>query len=347
MNALAHSLAAMSGLRDRDALDAALVRQVIDNSAGAISHAKLVRVIGDGDDLRCLMLARCDATAPEVHRDPPWMDWTQLQPLKDFPLRVQALDTRMNVQGLTTAGQTTVMPLPEPQGERGLLEFQSPEALSDATRELVDSILLTYNNLLSLLDYGEKDALTELLNRKTFDGAFFKATALQPADASAPEGQERRHVAREGGVWLAMLDIDHFKRVNDTYGHLIGDEVLLLLARLMRSSFRFHDQLYRFGGEEFVVLMRCDAAEEAHAALERLRERVQAYAFPQVGSITVSIGYSALLPNDTPSGAFGRADKAVYHAKEHGRNQVCSYQALVASGALIEQAAEDMDVDLF
>jgi diguanylate cyclase (GGDEF)-like protein len=212
--------------------------------------------------------------------------------------------------------------------------------------DLVEGILLTYNNLLGLLDYGEKDALTELLNRKTFDGAFFKATAEQHGD-ELPDGGERRHPHPDAGVWLAVLDIDHFKRVNDTYGHLIGDEVLLLLARLMRSSFRFHDQLYRFGGEEFVVLMRCDSVEHAHAALERLRERVQAYAFPQVGTITVSIGFSVLLPHDTPSGAFGRADKAVYHAKEHGRNQVCSYQALVAAGELVDQVSEGMDVDLF
>jgi diguanylate cyclase (GGDEF)-like protein len=347
MNPLAHSLAEMSGLRDRDALDAALVRQVVDHSEATISLAKLVRVVGEGDDKRCLVLARCDGTKPHVERDPPWADWTQLPHLHEFPLRHQALDSRATVQEATPAGHCIVLPMPEPQGERSVLELQSLHALTEDQYEVVDSILQTYINLVGLLDYGEKDALTELLNRKTFDGAFFKATAQQPVDTSAPDGLERRVTAPAGGVWLAMLDIDHFKRVNDTYGHLIGDEVLLLLARLMRANFRFHDQLYRFGGEEFVVLMRCDAVEHAHAALERLRERVQAYAFPQVGSITVSIGFSALLPNDTPSGAFGRADKAVYHAKENGRNQVCSYQALVASGALVEQAAEDMDVDLF
>jgi diguanylate cyclase (GGDEF)-like protein len=347
MNALAQSLAAMSGLRDRDALDAALVRQVVDNSAGAITHAKLVRVVGEGDDTRCLVLARCDGSGLDVQRDPPWTDWTQLPHLGEFPLRRDALDNRAISQSAAPNGHCTVLPLPEPQGERSVLELESFGVLTADTRELVGSILQTYINLVGLLDYGEKDALTELLNRKTFDGAFFKATAMQAANDSMPDGQERRVASSSGGVWLALLDIDHFKRVNDTYGHLIGDEVLLLLARLMRANFRFHDQLYRFGGEEFVVLMRCDAVEQAHAALERLRERVQAYAFPQVGSITVSIGFSALLPNDTPSGAFGRADKAVYHAKEHGRNQVCSYQALVASGALVEQATEDMDVDLF
>lgn len=345
MNALAHSLAAMSGLRDRDALDEALVREIIGNSAAAITQAQLVRVVGEGDDTRCLVLARFGAGGLDIDRDPPWVDWTQLPRLSAFPLRSQALDSRSSAQALTPSGYCTVLPLPEPQGERTVLEIQSPQALSEGGYELVGSILKTYVNLVGLLDYGEKDALTELLNRKTFDGAFFKATAMQPADA--PDGAERRLAPPDGGVWLAVLDIDHFKRVNDTYGHLIGDEVLLLLARLMRANFRFHDQLYRFGGEEFVVLMRSDSVDHAYEALERLRERVQAYAFPQVGSITVSIGFSALLPNDTPSGAFGRADKAVYHAKENGRNQVCSYQALVASGALVEQAAEDMDVDLF
>jgi diguanylate cyclase (GGDEF)-like protein len=347
MNALAHSLAAMSGLRDRDALDAALVRQVVDNSSGTIAQASLVRVVGEGDEKRCLVLARCDATAVQVRRDPPWVDWANLPYLQEYPLRAQALDTRERTQAAVPSGHCTVLPLPEPQGERGMLELHTPEPMPDSTRDMVDDILLTYNNLLGLLDYGEKDALTELLNRKTFDGAFFKATALHQANAALPDGQERRSETPDAGVWLAVLDIDHFKRVNDGFGHLIGDEVLLLLARLMRANFRFHDQLYRFGGEEFVVLMRCDAVEQAHAALERLRERVEAYQFPQVGSITVSIGFSALLPNDTPSDAFGRADKAVYHAKENGRNQVCSYQALVASGALIEVATEDMDVDLF
>ena len=144
-----------------------------------------------------------------------------------------------------------------------------------------------------------------------------------------------------------MIDIDHFKRVNDTYGHLIGDEVLLLLARLMRACFRFHDQLYRFGGEEFVVLMRCNGEAEAALALERLRASTANHLFPQVGHITISIGFSEVRPGDTPSGAFERADKAVYHAKAHGRNQVCSHAALVAEGKLVEQVANVGDIELF
>jgi len=237
-------------------------------------------------------------------------------------------------------------PIVGAQGVWAVLEIESEKPLSAKDQAQIGAVVVTYQNLQGLLDYGEKDALTELLNRKTFDGAFFKATAAQEASADL-KLPDRRAGQALGGYWLAVLDIDHFKRVNDNFGHLIGDEVLLLMARLMRANFRIYDQLYRFGGEEFVVLMRCDGVDNAKVALERLRTTVQAYAFPQVGTITVSIGFSALHAYDTPGGAFGRADKAVYYAKEHGRNQVCSYQHLVATGGLVEEVAEEMDVDLF
>jgi diguanylate cyclase (GGDEF)-like protein len=158
---------------------------------------------------------------------------------------------------------------------------------------------------------------------------------------------DRRQLKVAEGYWLAVLDIDHFKRVNDNFGHLIGDEVLLLMARLMRSSFRFHDQLYRFGGEEFVILMRCAGHDDAQAVLNRFRRTVEAYAFPQVGTITVSIGFAPLQGDDTPSAAFGRADKAVYFAKGHGRNQVCSYPQLVAAGDLEQEVEASGEADFF
>jgi diguanylate cyclase (GGDEF)-like protein len=143
-----------------------------------------------------------------------------------------------------------------------------------------------------------------------------------------------------------VVDIDHFKLVNDQHGHLIGDEVLLLLSRLLRASFRFHDRLYRFGGEEFVVLLRCANDDQAHSALERLRAATESYSFPQVGHITVSIGFTRVGSTDSPGEAFERADKAVYWVKAHGRNRVASYSALVAQGEIIEDQRRG-DVELF
>jgi diguanylate cyclase (GGDEF)-like protein len=213
----------------------------------------------------------------------------------------------------------------------------------------VGSILRIYRNFQGLLDYSERDTLTGLLNRKTFDESFLKATSAPPmsaamAQATSPDG--RRHVASSHRHWIGVIDIDHFKSVNDNYGHLIGDEVLLLLSRLMRSSFRFHDRLYRFGGEEFVVLMRCATDEDARMALERMRTNTNTYPFPQVGSISISIGFTEVKPGDTPSAAFERADKAVYYAKAHGRNQVQSHAELVARG-LLDDASKIGDVELF
>ncbi|NBX21327.1 MAG: GGDEF domain-containing protein [Betaproteobacteria bacterium] len=345
MNALVQSLAALGGLRDRDALDTELVRLVLTNSGVNLQAANLIRVVGEGDDRRCLSLSALEQGQEKPSRDLLWSDWSLLPKVSDFPVRQKALEIGRAAANPQDLGHV-VLPVGQAQSQQIMLEVSSPKPLQAADIDLLQSILLAYQNLLGLLDYGERDSLTELLNRKTFDGAFFKATADQ-SNASPDNMPERRHDSPDAGVWLAVLDIDHFKRVNDNFGHLIGDEVLLLVARLMRSNFRFYDQLYRFGGEEFVILMRCESAVHAESALERFRERVQAYVFPQVGTITVSMGVSVLSPNDTPSSAFGRADKAVYYAKEHGRNQVCNYQTLVAEGKLVEQVVDEMDVDLF
>lgn len=343
MKAFVHGMAALSGVRDRDALNAAFVRLVMQTVDGTVRQVALLRVVGDGADRRCLVCARLEAGSDTVECDPIWQDWSELPLLADKPVHARVFADGLPQPMHDGALHRSMFAVMGEQGAWGVLEIASEMPLDEGSNIRLTALLQTYQNVLGLLDYGEKDALTELLNRKTFDGAFFKATA---ASHSSDIEDERRAPQEGGQYWLAVLDIDHFKRVNDTYGHLIGDEVLLLVARIMRNSFRFHDQLYRFGGEEFVILMRCRDAHDAAQALERLRCNVQNYVFPQIGSITVSLGFSVLQPHDTPGAAFGRADKAVYHAKSHGRNQVVSYQELVDSGVVQEQA-EDMDVDLF
>ena len=219
------------------------------------------------------------------------------------------------------------------------------------------SILRVFRNFQSLLDYSERDTLTGLLNRKTFDNAFnrlageVKASALSLESSPVPDDNvlgsaQRRTPFGLQPHFIAVIDIDHFKRVNDTFGHLIGDEVLLLLSRLMRSVLRYHDRLYRFGGEEFVALMRCRSDAEAGLALRRLRTCINAFAFPQVGSLSVSMGYTLVRASDSPSQAFARADQAVYWAKHHGRDQIRSHSQLVTDGELTD-AAISGDVELF
>ena len=149
--------------------------------------------------------------------------------------------------------------------------------------------------------------------------------------------------------WLAVIDIDHFKQVNDRYGHLFGDEVLILVANLLRSSFGSQHRVFRFGGEEFVVLLHPMTLDEATHALEHFRSTVQDYDFPQVGRVTVSLGFSgAHMQTPSPTQLLSQADEALYYAKENGRNRVCHFESLQAQGILNkhEQVTHN-DVELF
>jgi diguanylate cyclase (GGDEF)-like protein len=158
----------------------------------------------------------------------------------------------------------------------------------------------------------------------------------------------RRQAQPEGlDHWLAVVDIDHFKRVNDNFGHLIGDEVLLLVATMMKNSFRTHDKLFRFGGEEFIVLLKPNTDDDAQRIFDRFRAGIEARDFPQVGHVTVSVGYASIRLGDQPSVILDNADNALYWAKENGRNQVASYAALMAEGKLASKEAATSEMELF
>jgi diguanylate cyclase (GGDEF)-like protein len=344
MNALVDALANLSSLRDRESLDFTLATLLRDFVPQPVQTVSLLRLVGESGDQRWQTQASLSAGQDVPRRDRVWVNFNTLPRSQDYRDR-QMCVLSGEIQQVRGTSCFAIFPVASSARVEGILEVESHTPLTAANQDLITSILKIYRNVQGLLDYGEKDSLTELLNRKTFDGAFIAATQHETKNLELT--QPDRRLVQAGGYWLAVLDIDHFKRVNDTFGHLIGDEVLVLLARLMRTSFRFNDQLYRFGGEEFVVLMRCANATDAHGALERFRKCVEDRDFPQIGTITVSIGYAPLLSDDTPGGGFDRADKAVYYAKAHGRNQVCSYPELVAKGELAAEAADEQEVDFF
>jgi diguanylate cyclase (GGDEF)-like protein len=218
----------------------------------------------------------------------------------------------------------------------GALMLEGEHPLEDM-RAMVEGFARIYANYIALLDESERDKLTGLYNRRTFERHMERQTKrLDDGDVDEPASPR----------WLAMLDIDHFKRINDTWGHLYGDEVILVIAQQMRASFRQGDGLFRFGGEEFLVLLQADDQACAGIALERFRARVQAHVFPQIGQVTVSVGYASVGAHDYPATVIDRADKALYFAKNHGRNQVFNYEDLRARGALDESKAAG-SVDLF
>ena len=131
-----------------------------------------------------------------------------------------------------------------------------------------------------------------------------------------------------------MLDVDHFKLINDSQGHLFGDEVLLLLAQQMTDSFRENDLLFRYGGEEFAMVLMDIEAEQAQQTLDRFRERIAAYDFPGVNQVTVSIGYTLFDKRLSMEELISQADTALYYAKTTGRNAVHGYQDLVGKGLI-------------
>ncbi len=342
MTQIVDQLADLTALRDRDSLDTALVATL--RELLQLQDIAIYRLVGPAGNEHWLTCAQVQNGINQPHSPQGGAELDELPPAAEYPQRQLALNSHHPV--LTSATGASVFPLDTQSAASGVLELSSTPPLSDESARLVSGVLRLYQNFQGLLDYGERDALTELLNRKTFDGAFLKATATH-IGAQEFSADDRRHSQNGGSYWLAMLDIDHFKHVNDNFGHLIGDEVLLLLARLMRSTFRFHDQLYRFGGEEFVVLMHCTQGGQAESAFERLRRNTELHAFPQVGHITISVGFTEIRQGDSPSAAFERADKAVYYAKEHGRNQVCNYETLVTQGKLTAEASNVGEIELF
>jgi diguanylate cyclase (GGDEF)-like protein len=244
-------------------------------------------------------------------------------------LRARCVRTGTVARGPGEAGRLTVFPIPGPGGVLGgTVEIESRGALAHETERLVLGLLRIYRNHLELLDYGERDALTGLLNRKTFEPAFARAAAASNAEPR----------------WLAVADLDHFKTINDRFGHLIGDEVLILVANALRAAFGPPDAPFRFGGEEFVLVL---GGEDGEARLARFVEHVAAASFPQVGRMTLSVGYTRLGPQDSSASALERADRAVYAAKQSGRNRAASFEALLAAGLVGAVEARGGDVELF
>lgn len=361
-SALDH-MAALTQFRDREVLDINLATSLFDLLQPR--SVAIYRLVGEAPQrwMKRASLAAGDAVATA---DPAWVEIDTLPLRSDHPFRDRCVEADRVVE----EGATTLFPLrSEHAGVSGVLEVCSTATISTQARALVRTMLDVFRNFESLLDYSERDTLTGLLNRKTFDETFFKVSqpgrsvaghsaahgsapgacltplSLDSANAPVVPAQERRHHPALV-YWLAMVDIDHFKSVNDRFGHLIGDEVLLLLARIMRSTFRLSDRMYRFGGEEFLVLLPADSREHAALALERFRLQVEKYRFPQAGRVTVSVGFTEVHPGDTPGGAFERADKAVYHSKAQGRNRLTSHEELVARGILAVPARK-VDVEMF
>lgn len=130
------------------------------------------------------------------------------------------------------------------------------------------------------------------------------------------------HAQRKQPVSVLLIDVDHFKQINDTYGHMVGDFVLQEVVNRLRESLRPVDIIGRWGGEEFLVLADCAIGEDAESLAQRIRLHVEQKEFEQVGKVTISIGVAEFNGNEDIEAVFNRSDKALYEAKGDGRNKV-------------------------
>ncbi|MGY4492646.1 sensor domain-containing diguanylate cyclase [Pseudomonas sp. TE3610] len=176
---------------------------------------------------------------------------------------------------------------------------------------LLKRVINRYQRRLEVL--ATRDMLTDLPNRRGFD--------LLASQAISEAERDTQPLA------ALLLDLDHFKQLNDNHGHLGGDEVLKGFAQVLRDSLRHSDILCRWGGEEFIVLLRATPGTDALQIAEKIRRRTEEYAFTYAGKslkITTSVGVTGLQANDTLHSLLNRADHALYRAKQSGRNCVRS-----------------------
>lgn len=184
-----------------------------------------------------------------------------------------------------------------------------------ALEVLLGSLMFPLRNALlyrEALTHALRDALTGVGNRNALDRTLARELELA-----------RR---TQQPLSLLMLDLDHFKRVNDRFGHSVGDDVLRQTASTIGACLRSMDMVFRFGGEEFCVLLSATSHEAAHTVAERLRKAVEAQAAAEGAiplSVTLSIGLATLRDVESPRCLLQRADRALYQAKASGRNRLC------------------------
>ena len=344
MATLIEHLIKLTDHRDRDLLELTLSKALIDILP--IQRVVVAKVLSEEGVKRWLDVATMDAKGGGKVVDPLRVDFSTLRLLEDAKERFQCLQTRSKVE-LAWAGEdgprTNFFPLfPDSRNDdEGVLEIHSNDVLTDDQLLVVHSLHRVFANMYSLLAYSDRDALTGLLNRKSLDDTFYSAVLeeMDQANGKNPElldaatalAQERRHRVPPN-YWLGTVNVDHFAQISDKNGHLIAEEVLLLVARIMNNTFRTYDRIYRFGGEQFAVLMHCPDEALVLATFERLRLNMEKFNFPQVGTVTICAGFTRVTPEDSPSTALERTERTVDYAQTHGRNKVLSHAELVRQG---------------
>lgn len=287
-------------------------RPVDDDGWGVVAERARAVVFAKVDELRNTTLKLLILLLFAVGIGAYWIGQTIVKPLD----RLVAAANRV------AAGDLDITVLIQQRDEMGHLTERfnemtgqlrrNREALASANDELI-------RKNIELEAISITDALTSLYNRRHLMNVL---------------DREFQQYSRNGRTFtLMMVDLDYFKRINDTHGHPAGDAVLVMAARILRDEIRGVDYAARFGGEEFVILLTNTGLEEAAISAERIRTRLEDSAIDFNGTrirVTASIGLAEVTrEGDTPGALIARADAALYDAKQLGRNRVCRHQAKI------------------
>lgn len=332
-------LGKMTSIRDTELLEQSLLRTlgpllgVLDTALYRTDERhSLVRVL----HYHRSKVVEADGVARMVERI------EDVQNLSDVPREVIALTENVRLLGKPCARKRqneVIVAYPLFGGNEvcGYFVFARDREASAGEDAIIRGVLEVFSNYYALLDISQRDRLTGLFNRQALENSFDRIwNILSRPDYYQEIPGGRRELPPVQKYWLAVIDIDHFKTINDNYGHMVGDEILLLVSRLMSSTFRSSDLLYRYGGEEFVAIVAAENAAIARNIFERVRLAIEAHLFPRIDHLTVSIGYCQANPDVLPVEVLSRADRSLYQAKQDGRNRVYDYDELVRNGVFKE-----------
>ncbi|WP_223823922.1 GGDEF domain-containing protein [Candidatus Enterovibrio escicola] len=207
--------------------------------------------------------------------------------------------------------------------------------------QLIEGLTKIYENYQKIISSSERDGLTGLYNRKmltTKIDLLLDRFLIQGTNLTNNPTQYH---------WVCIFDIDNFKLINDSLGHVFGDEVILLITALMRKHFIDEDILFRYGGDEFVVILHPQSREEMESIVRTFIRAVKERDYGQAKEVSVSMGVAAISDQELNAiTVLGFADQALYRAKQDGSNRLAFYEDLVLSGELKALQPED-DVEFF
>jgi diguanylate cyclase (GGDEF)-like protein len=230
------------------------------------------------------------------------------------------------------AGVTYIYSINQSKDYNQYLVIDLSQNMSGEQSHMLSGMLNIFNNFNALLTDSQTDELTGLLNRKTFEKSIASFHSEPEKSEHFKGNEQRKSQTDDENNWIVIADVDHFKSINDKFGHLYGDEVLIHIANALKINIRHKDVVFRFGGEEFVVFFKNLTRKKCEEALSRLSKAISDANLVQLDKLTVSFGVTKFNPNIFHTTLMDHADQALYYSKQNGRNKYTFFEDLIENG---------------